>query len=109
MTINQDFARLQVKQDLNRITRLNKSSAPESTEQMKLKEAADGFEELFTHKLMQVMRSSTPKSGILSGGRGEEIFQDMLDENYSKIITKSGALGLSKVIYDNAKESLKKS
>ena len=70
----------------------------------KLKEAADGFEELFVHKMLQVMRNSSSKNSLVNGGRGEEIFQDMLDEQYSKIITRSKALGLSKVIYDSAKK-----
>lgn len=71
----------------------------------KLKEACDGFEEIFVHKLMQQMRNSSTKDGLFSGGRGEEIFQDMLDENYSQIITKSGSLGLSKMIYESTKEN----
>ena len=69
-----------------------------------LKEATDGFEEIFVHKMITVMREATPKTGFLSGGRGEEIFQDMLDENYSNLITKTGALGLSKMIYDHTKK-----
>ena len=68
-----------------------------------LKKATDGFEELFVHKMLQVMRKSVPKTNLLDGGRGEEIFQDMLDENYSKIITKSQAFGLSRVIYQQNK------
>ena len=48
-----------------------------------LKKACDGFEELFVHKMLQVMRQSTEKSGLISGGRGEEIFQDMLDRSSS--------------------------
>ena len=59
----------------------------------KLKEASDGFEELFVHKMIQVMRQSNHKGDhLLHGGRGEEVFQDMLDEQYSKEFTKSGSL-----------------
>lgn len=72
----------------------------------KLKEACDGFEELFVHKMLQVMRESSGKSGLIFGGRGEEIFQDMLDENYAKLITRTGALGLSGMIYEHTKEYL---
>lgn len=69
-----------------------------------LKKATDGFEELFVHKMLQVMRQTVPQDSIMFGGRGEEIFQDMLDENYSKIITRSGAFGLSQVIYEHNKK-----
>lgn len=71
----------------------------------KLKEACDGFEELFVHKMIQVMRESgTTSEHLLHGGRGEEIFQDMLDETYAKQFSQTGQLGLGKVIYDATKE-----
>lgn len=70
-----------------------------------LKKASDGFEELFVHQLLKEMRKSIPKTGLLDGGRGEEIFQDMLDENYAKVITESGGLGLSDVIYEANKKN----
>ena len=69
-----------------------------------LKKACDGFEEIFVHKLLQVMRNTTNKDSLLNGGRGEEIFQDMLDENYAKLITQSKALGLSNVIFEHTKK-----
>jgi peptidoglycan hydrolase FlgJ len=69
-----------------------------------LRKAADGFEELFVHKMLQIMRSTVKKNGFMSGGRGEEIFQDMLDENYAKIITQSRAFGLSELIYNQNKK-----
>lgn len=71
----------------------------------RLKSACDGFEEIFVHKMIQVMRSTTDKDTLLYGGRGEEIFQDMLDENYAKLITESKALGLSDLIYEQTKKS----
>lgn len=69
-----------------------------------LKAACDGFEEIFVHKMLQVMREAGPKSGFISGGRGEEIFQDMLDENYAKLISQSDRLGLSRMIFEHSKK-----
>ena len=83
--------------------------AEESTKRKadaELKEACNGFEALFVHKLLQVMRGASDKSEFISGGRGEEIFQDMLDENYAHLITRTGALGLSRIIYEHTKEYL---
>ena len=72
----------------------------------KLKEACNGFEELFVHKMIQVMReSSQQEDNIVNGGHGEEIFQDMLDQQYAKIFTKTGSLGLANMIYENTKET----
>ena len=86
------------------VSRNIKTSMDTSQFNKELKEAADGFEELFVHKLLQIMRSTVPKENLLSGGRGEEIFQDMLDENYAKIITKNGSFGLSKMIFEQTKK-----
>ena len=72
----------------------------------KLRAACDGFEELFVHKMIQVMReSSQPENNILSGGHGEEVFTDMLDEQYAKIFTKTKSLGLADMIYQSTKEA----
>lgn len=114
MNINNDLATFVAKRNIKQASKQNPfeqtlkaaEKSKKSSEEQKLKEACDGFEEIFVHKMFQVMRSSSPKDGIMSGGRGEEIFQDMLDENYSKTITKNGSLGLSKVIYKDAKEFL---
>ncbi|MDT8445494.1 MAG: rod-binding protein [bacterium] len=70
-----------------------------------LKVASDGFEEIFTKKMLQSMRSNVFKSDFISGGAGEEIFQDMLDENYSQLLTRTRSLGLSDWIYENTKKS----
>ncbi len=81
------------------------SDNDKSKRNQKLREACDGFEELFVHKMIQVMReSSQPEDNILSGGHGEEIFQDMLDEQYAKIFTQTKSLGLADMIYKNTKE-----
>ena len=69
-----------------------------------LKEACDGFETLFLHKMIQTMRQSTHKIGLLDGGRGEEIFQDMLDEKYAELFTKTESLGLSQMLYEKTKK-----
>lgn len=108
MNINSDLTLFQLNQAKAK-NRLEHVSQPKGEDKdaynKKLKEACDGFEEIFVHKLIQVMRESTDKDTLLNGGRGEEIFQDMLDENYAKIITQSRALGLSDLIFEQTKKS----
>ncbi len=108
MNITNDVTLLRLNQN-NMVgkTALKQTPDAESKEvyNKNLKKACDGFEELFVHKLLQVMRETTEKSGFISGGRGEEIFQDMLDENYAKLITKTGTLGLSDLIFEHTKKS----
>ncbi|NQU62824.1 MAG: rod-binding protein [SAR324 cluster bacterium] len=107
MDINQDLTLIKMRAN----TTLGKRTLTSATEtdQVKkfnrdLKKATEGFEELFVHKMLQVMRKSVPKTDLMSGGRGEEIFEDMLDQNYAKIIAESKAFGLSQVIYKQNKK-----
>ncbi|OGH04477.1 MAG: hypothetical protein A2600_04265 [Candidatus Lambdaproteobacteria bacterium RIFOXYD1_FULL_56_27] len=82
-----------------------KTEAQKAQFNRELKVACDGFEEIFTKKMLETMRDNTFKSDFLSGGHGEEIFRDMLDENYSKLITQTRSLGLSDWIFENTKKS----
>jgi Rod binding domain-containing protein len=108
MKLNNDLATYHLNQSRlrNRIDQTGKTGQTDKAEYNKgLKEACDGFEEIFVHKLIQVMRNATDKEALLNGGRGEEIFQDMLDENYAELITKSRAMGLSDLIYEQTKKN----
>lgn len=80
------------------------SDAQKAQYNKELKVACDGFEQIFTQKMLQSMRNNVFKSDFISGGRGEEIFQDMLDENHAGLLTKTRALGLSDWIYENTKK-----
>ncbi|MFH2130467.1 MAG: rod-binding protein [bacterium] len=107
MDINSDMTLLRMRNNIppGKSIRTPSAKADETEKYNRdLKKATDGFEELFVHKMLQVMRKTVPQDSMTFGGRGEEIFQDMLDENYSKIITRSGAFGLSQVIYEHNKK-----
>ncbi len=108
MKISQDLSLYHLSQAKAKARYLENSQLNDKdkeTYNKKLRNACDGFEEIFVHKLFQVMRSTTDKDTLLYGGRGEEIFQDMLDENYAKLITQSRALGLSDLIFEQTKKS----
>ncbi len=108
MNITQDITLLKINQNkISRQATQKNRIDNEGTKEYnrKLRDACDGFEEIFVHKLLQVMRNTTEKSGFISGGRGEEIFQDMLDENYAKVMTKSKSLGLSDLIFEHTKKT----
>jgi flagellar protein FlgJ len=70
---------------------------------VKLREAAQNFESVFLHQLVKMMRATVEKSGLISGGRAEEIFQDMLDEQYAGALGKNSNLGLADMIYKELK------
>ncbi|MEZ7891659.1 MAG: rod-binding protein [Candidatus Wallbacteria bacterium] len=90
---------------INKITTDKSLSRDEKLE--KLKDAAKDFESIFVHSLIKTMRSSVPKDGLISGGNAENIYQDMLDEQYSKIIVKRADMGIAKNIYEQFSKTVK--
>lgn len=73
----------------------------------KLKAACQEIEAIFVYEMLKQMRASIPKGGLIPEGTGEKIYRDMLDEEYSKIISKSpDNLGLSDLLYQQLRRNL---
>jgi len=49
--------------------------------------------------MLDTMRKTINKSGLLDGGYAEEIFEDMLYDKYALQIAESGNLGLADTLY----------
>ena len=43
------------------------------------------------------------KSGLMDGGTAQNIFEDLLYDEYSKTMAKTGSFGLAKTLYDQLK------
>ncbi|MFZ5925515.1 MAG: rod-binding protein [Bacillota bacterium] len=68
-------------------------------EDMKLREACEELEGVFVEYLIREMRRTVPKDRLFGGGRGEEIFQSMFDQEIAKKIAARGGIGLSNILY----------
>jgi peptidoglycan hydrolase FlgJ len=66
----------------------------------KLKQACRDFEAIFITHMLKKMRQTVSESKLIYGGRGEEIFRDMQDEELSKDMSKSDGIGLAKMLYN---------
>ncbi len=77
------------------------NSNPTVHKEDKLKSACIDFETIFISKLLNGMRKTINKSGFIDGGIGEEIFTDMLYDEYAQTIAKQGGFGLADMIYKN--------
>ena len=66
----------------------------------KIKETAKDFESLFLDIVMKSMRQTVKKSGFIDGGNAENIYQSMLDSEYSKSYSDSSNSSLAKSIED---------
>jgi hypothetical protein len=58
------------------------------------------FESIFVKMMLKEMRSSVDKSdSLMSGGWAEDIFQDMLDDEYSKSMANNAGFGIAEQLY----------
>jgi hypothetical protein len=66
----------------------------------KLYEQCQEFESIFVKMMLKEMRNSVDKSdSIISGGWAEDIYSDMLDDEYAKTMTKKAGFGLADQLY----------
>jgi len=66
----------------------------------KLFEQCQEFESIFVKMMTKEMRNSVDKTdSLLSGGWAEDIYQDMLDDEYAKSMAKTAGFGLADQLY----------
>ncbi len=75
--------------------------AAEGKDLVKLKEASQEFEAFFINTLFKEMRKTIQDGGLTEKSQATSTFEDMLDEEMSKTISKTGGLGLADMIYNN--------
>lgn len=65
-----------------------------------LYKACEDFESILIKQMLDVMRKTVSKSGLLDGGIGQELYEDMLYQKYAEQMTKSSQFGLARMIYE---------
>lgn len=113
MTAQADMALAQSRQSAAfdqaaRVTRAGKPGeskfarilAADPVQDKKLKESCQQMESLLLKQMISSMRKTVEKSGFIDGGQAEEIFSDMLYDQYAGEMSRSKTFGLSKVIYE---------
>ncbi len=74
-------------------------SAPKGRdEEAKLKDACRDFEAIFIKQMLDSMKKTVQKTGLMEGGMAEDIFEDMLYQEYSKTMAKTGSFGISDML-----------
>jgi peptidoglycan hydrolase FlgJ len=64
-----------------------------------LRKACEDFEAIFVKQMLKSMKSTITKSGLLDGGFAEEIYDDMLYDEYAKKMTKTANFGIANSLY----------
>ena len=71
-----------------------------------LKKACEDFESVFTYQLLKSMRSTVEKCDLFHGGQGEEIYEEMLDQELSKSMSGSGDNSIANMLYKQLKRQI---
>jgi Rod binding domain-containing protein len=65
----------------------------------RLREACSEFEALFINQLLKELRATVGKSGLMDGGRAEEVYTGMMDTEMARDLAAKGGIGLAAILY----------
>ena len=93
---------------VNRLRNLQRQVAPRVsgaqndriTQEKRLREVSEEFESLLINQMVDAMRKTLSKDRLYGGGLSEDIFQGMLDDEYSKIMAQNENFGLAEKVYE---------
>ncbi len=80
---------------------LDQALPSNQAENQRLRRACQEFDAFFLSYLLKLMRETIPKSGLLTGGVGEDIFTHIIDQNLALDLAKGEGLGLSSLLWQN--------
>ena len=63
-----------------------------------IEEAAHEFEAMFITEMLRPMFENIKPDPMFGGGKGEEVFQGMMLEQYGKTMADSGGIGIAKYV-----------
>lgn len=71
----------------------------------KLKETCQQFEAMFIKIMLNSMRNTVQKSEMIDGGMAEDIFEDMLYDEYADKLSQAGNFGIGEMMYNQLNPS----
>jgi len=70
----------------------------------KLRKCCADFESLLIYEMVKTMRRSISKSDLLHGGQGEELFEQLFDQEVCRSLCERRGFGLADVLYSQLLE-----
>ena len=77
-----------------------KANASGNGDPEKLKQLCQDFESILIHTMFKQMRQSVPDDGYLEHGMEMEMFQEMMDMETAREMSRKGGLGLGQLLYE---------
>jgi Rod binding domain-containing protein len=71
-------------------------AVPDGAEGKRLRQVAQDFEAIILSQMLASMRAAAGK-GVL-GGKGQQLYQQMMDDELGRVLARSGGLGLADVL-----------
>lgn len=72
--------------------------AKQGNDPAQVKKVAGEFEAMFVGMMLKSMRGTVGEDKLTGGGRGEETFRSLLDQEYANEAAKSGSIGLARML-----------
>ena len=69
----------------------------------KLRDACEGFEEMFLDLMYKQMRATVPEDGLFGDSNADKILESMRDDQMMKQVAASGGVGLADMLYKQLK------
>jgi peptidoglycan hydrolase FlgJ len=81
-----------------------KTDAAAAVKDKKLRDACEGFEEMFLELMYGKMRETVPENKLFGDSNGDKIMQSMLDSEMMKKVASAGGVGLAKLMREQLKK-----
>lgn len=76
----------------------NAAKAAAEKESRAVGKVAREFESLFVGMMLKSMRNTVSQDKLTGGGRGEEVYRSLLDQEYARAMSEHGGVGLSAML-----------
>lgn len=76
---------------------------PDTYQDGKLKEVCNDFQAILIKQMLDTMRKTVNKEGLIPTSHAEEIFEDMLYDEYAQKMSRTANLGLDTMMYEQLK------
>ncbi len=73
----------------------------------RLREACQGFEEIFINMMLKEMRKTVPAGGLFPDSLQKDIYTSMFDQQVARQISTSRGIGIADMLYENLSVKLK--
>ncbi|MHB0938736.1 MAG: rod-binding protein [Armatimonadota bacterium] len=70
-----------------------------------LRDACVEFEAMLISQLLKTTHANQPEDGLIPRGEGERYFQEMLDGEYGKAISRANPAGIAAMLYQQMKDT----